>query len=111
MLHNGGGRRGEISLGVARAIGTQHSDSEADDLAQRQSAVREVLLVEHLRQVLGALPLGRNAEALGRELRLALQLLGGLDLADEAVLLGLLPPIQGLLEAGEGVGACGTLAF
>ena len=83
-------------------MGDRHS------LAQRLLALREVLLVQHRRELLAKLlleGLRRVREALGLELGLALVLGRGLLVADVEVLLDRLAALERLLEAAEGVRA------
>ena len=77
-------------------------------LAQRLLALREVLLMQHRRELLGELlleRLRRVGEALGLELGLALVFGRGLLVADVEVLLDRLAALERLLEARERMGA------
>ena len=77
-------------------------------LAQRLLALREVLLMQHRRELLGELlleRLRRVRQTLGLELGLALVFGRGLLVADVEVLLDRLAALERLLEGGEGVRA------
>jgi len=77
-------------------------------LAQRLLALREVLLMQHRRELLGELlleRLRRVRQTLGLELGLALVFGRGLLVADVEVLLDRLAALERLLEAREGVRA------